>query len=67
MPLMEQKKPRCKLLGTDGNVFALASRVISTLKKAGQEEKAQEFWQELKTCRGYDKALQLVMKYVEVY
>ena len=59
-------KPKCKLIGTDGNVFALAGRVGSALKKAGMHDQAKEFYERLSKCESYDKALQLMMKYVEV-
>jgi len=66
--LLEQavKKPKCKLTGTDGNVFALAGVVSRCLRKAGQPEKAEEFSKLLFSCESYDKALQLMMEYVEV-
>jgi hypothetical protein len=59
-------KPRCKLVGTDGNVFALAGRVTSALNKAGQADQAKEFSERLWECKSYDEALQLMMKYVDV-
>ena len=60
------KKPICKLVGTDGNVFALASRVINALKSAGLEEQADEFQDDLLDCKSYDEALMLMQNYVEV-
>jgi hypothetical protein len=62
-----QKLPKCKLIGTDGNVFALAGRVRKTLIKAGQRDKAEEFTHRLMECRSYDEALCLMMEYVDVY
>ena len=60
------KKPRCKLVGTDGNVFALSGRVTRALKDAGQPEQATEFSSKLVQCGSYDEALTLMMQYVEV-
>ena len=59
-------KPKCKLVGTDGNVFALAGRVTGVLKKARQYEEAKEFMDKLPKCKSYDEALQLMMEYVDV-
>ena len=59
-------KPRCKLSGTDGNVFALAGQVQRALKGAGQHELASQFMSRLKSCGSYDEALQLMMEYAEV-
>ncbi len=64
--MTENKKPKCKLTGTDGNVFALAGRVGSALKKAGQSEKAEEFYEKLPKCGSYSDALALMCEYVDV-
>ena len=36
-------KPKCKLIGEDGNVFAIIGRVSKTLKRNGQIDKVKEF------------------------
>ena len=59
-------KPICKLTGTDGNVFVLASKVSKILKNAGLIDQAKEFSNKLYECDSYDEALQLMMKYVDV-
>ena len=61
-----QKKPKCKLSDTDGNVFALASRVSHVLQKARQGDQAREMQTRLFTCHSYDEALCLFMEYVDV-
>ena len=63
---MQTIKPKCKLVGTDGNVFALAGQVTKALKKNSQFDLAKEFSEKLFQCESYDKALQLMMEYVEV-
>lgn len=60
------EKPKCKLVGTDGNVFALAGRVTSALKKAGQTDKATEFSGKLFKCHSYEDALSLMSEYVDI-
>jgi hypothetical protein len=59
-------RPRCKLTGTDGNVFALAARVAMALKKAHQPGKALKMYTKLEACHSYDEALRLFMAYVDV-
>ena len=59
-------KPVCQLLGTDGNVFALAGRVSATLRKADLVEKISEFQGRLMSCGSYDDALVLMGEYVEI-
>ncbi len=61
-----EKKPTCKLVGTDGNVFALAGKVSQCLKKAGQFSKAKEFQGKIFKCHSYEEALVLMSEYVEV-
>lgn len=60
------EKPKVKLSGTDGNVFALAGKVTEALKKAGQGDKAKEFTDKLFKSGSYDDALVLMSEYVEV-
>lgn len=60
------EKPVCKLVGTNGNVFAIIGKVSACLKKAGQKEQADEFKNMAFVCTSYDEVLQLVIKYVEV-
>jgi hypothetical protein len=60
------KKPRCKLVGTDGNVFAIIGTVSNSLKKAGQSEKAAEFRKRAMSSGSYDDVLQLCFEYVDV-
>ncbi len=61
------KKPKCKLLGTDGNVFTLAHKVRQALKAAGQDTRATEFSGRLGKCTSYDDALSLMTEYVDAY
>ncbi len=60
-------KPKVKLVGTDGNVFALLGRCTQGLKKAGQHEAAKELQSKVLAARSYDEALVLMMEYVDAY
>ena len=59
-------KPVCKLVGKDGNVFAIISKVSKTLKQAGMKDNASEFTSRAMSCRNYDEVLQLCFEYVDV-
>lgn len=59
-------KPRCRLSGTDGNVFALASRVSAALRKAKQDAQEQELRTRLFKCHSYAEALELFAEYVDI-
>src|SRR5262245_59141023 len=53
-------KPRCQLVGTDGNVFALMARVRSILIKHGLDNQAKEMVERITTQAGdYHHALAL--------
>lgn len=62
-----KKKPKCKLIGTDGNVFALASKVREALRKAKLKDEVEEFTKRLPKCESYEEALALMCEYVDVY
>ena len=55
-------KPTCKLVGTDGNVFAIIANVSECLNKA----QAHEFENRAIACDSYDEVLRVVMEYAEV-
>ena len=59
-------KPRCKLVGTDGNIFAIMGKVSRTLRVNGQGSKVSEFTTKVASSHSYDEALRVVMEYVEV-
>jgi hypothetical protein len=64
---MEQKaKPMVKLVGEDGNIFAIVGKCSKALKRAGMPDLAKQMTSEVFACGSYNEALQIVMKYVEV-
>jgi len=64
--MVDIKKPKCKLVGTDGNVFAIIGNVSACLRRAGQAEKAQEFRTKAMQSASYGDVLSLCFDYVEV-
>ena len=60
------KKPIVKLIGTDGNVFALLGACTKALKRADQPAQARELAAKVLAAKSYDEALQLMMQYVDV-
>lgn len=55
-----------KLVGEDGNAFAVIGAVSKALKKAGEVEAAKEFTDKAFQSESYDALLQLCMKTVNV-
>lgn len=64
--MSEDKKPVCRLVGTDGNVFSIIGSVSSALRRSGQVERAQEFVKRATSSKSYDEVLVLIHEYVEV-
>jgi hypothetical protein len=60
------EKPRCKLIGEDGNVFNVIGRVRCALLNAGHDDEAREFMERAFRCGSYDEVLRLVLEYVDV-
>lgn len=55
-----------KLVGEDGNAFAIMGRVIAALRRAGTSEAEIAEFQREATAGDYDHLLQTVMTWVEV-
>jgi hypothetical protein len=60
------EKPKCELIGGDGNVFAIIGQVSATLKRAGLRERAKEFVNRAFGAASYDEVLAMLDDYVEV-
>ncbi len=60
-----KQKPTVKLVGEDGNAFAILGRVKRALVKAGMQEEAKAFMEEA-TAGDYNHLLATVQKYVDV-
>ena len=53
-------KPKCKLIGENGNVFNLIGLASAALKKAGMRAEATEMTQKCFSAASYDEALTLL-------
>jgi hypothetical protein len=60
-----KKKPVVKLVGTDGNAFAILGKVKRALVDAGMKKEAEAFMKEA-TSGDYDHLLATAMDYVDV-
>jgi hypothetical protein len=65
MATKKEKLPKCKLVGTDGNVFAIIGNVSRVLERAGSRDKAKEFRDKAIKCTSYGDVLCLVSSYVD--
>lgn len=62
-----KRRPRCRLVGEDGNVYSIVARVRRALVDARDEAAAKEFVARAFASRSYDEVLALVMEYVDAY
>lgn len=58
-------KPKMKLLGEDGNIFAILGRAGRLLRENGQGELVQEMTRRVQESRDYYKALNIISEYVQ--
>ena len=61
------KKPKCKLIGKDGNAWNLMALVGEALKKAGQGDKVEEMLDKVMNGKSYEETLRTLGEYVEIY
>lgn len=59
-------KPKCKLIGEDGNIFNLMGIASKTLKRAGLEKEADEMIDRITSSQSYHEALVIIADYVEI-
>ena len=53
-----------KLVGTDGNVFAIIGKVSKALERGGYPEFAKEYRDKCFNAKSYDEVLQWTLRYV---
>ena len=60
------KKPKCALIGQDGNIFNLVGIASRTLKQNGMKEESKEMSNRVFSSHSYDEALNIIGEYVEI-
>ena len=59
-------KPKCKLIGQDGNVFNIIGLVRKELVNAGLKDQANEFKSKAFASHSYEDVLTLCSDYVDI-
>lgn len=59
-------KPKCKLIGEDGNIFNLLGKAANALRRAEMRSVVKKMQERVFACESYDEALTIIMEYVEV-
>lgn len=62
----KQKKPDCKLIGENGNIYNLAGIASETLKRNDMAEQAKEMCDRILSSGSYDEALCIIGEYVNI-
>jgi len=62
----ERHKPRCPLIGADGNIFNLLGIAARTLRRNGMSNEAKEMSERVTSSGSYDEALNILGEYVEI-
>lgn len=61
------EKPKCALIGKDGNIFNLMGIASRTLKRNGMQEQSKEMIEKITTnAKSYDEALCIISEYVDI-
>ena len=64
--LTEPQKPKCPLIGQDGNIFNLMGIASKTLKRNGMVDEAKEMCKRITSSESYVEALSIIDEYVEI-
>ena len=59
------QRPNAPIIGADGNIFNIVGIASRTLKRAGQNEAAQEMLERVQSSDSYTAALTIITDYVE--
>ena len=62
----EKIKPKCALIGQDGNIFNLVGIASKTLRRNGMQEESKEMSDRVFSSHSYDEALNIIGEYVEI-
>lgn len=60
------KKPECKLIGENGNIFNLIAIARKTLLKNNLDNEAKEMQERVFDSDSYDEALCIIGEYVDI-
>jgi len=61
----QKERPKMRLEGMDGNIFAVLGSASRLLKRAGQDAEAKEMSDRVYASGSYDEALSIISEYVE--
>ena len=60
-----EEKPRCPIIGANGNIYNILGMASRTLKNNGMKDEAQEMYERVTSSHSYDEALCIITEYIE--
>ena len=60
------EKPKCALIGKDGNIFNLMGIASRTLRNNNMKEEAKEIVIRIEESKSYNEALCIIGEYVDI-
>ena len=60
------RKPRCKLIGENGNIFNLVGKASKVLRENGMKQNAREMENRVFEAASYEQAIYIIGEYVEI-
>lgn len=62
----ERIKPKCPLIGANGNIFNLMGMASNTLKRNKMADEAKEMRERITSSGSYEEALCIIGEYVDI-
>lgn len=63
--MSENKRPKCPIIGADGNIFNIIGIASRTLRRNDMAEESKEMCSRVTSSGSYEEALGIIMEYVE--
>ncbi len=63
--IQEPIKPKCPIIGADGNIFNIMAAASNTLKRSNLAAESKEMCSRVTSSGSYEEALGIIMEYVE--
>lgn len=65
LEIQKNKRPKCPIIGADGNIFNVMGAASKTLKCSGMSEESKEMCSRVTSSGSYEEALGIIMEYVD--
>ncbi len=63
--MLENKRPKCPIIGADSNIFNIMGMASKTLKRNDMAEELREMCSRVTSSGSHEEALGIIMEYVD--